>query len=106
MSNSADKKAVSLGTVVLTLALGLAYANVAGAEDLDRGRALHETHCRMCHESVAYKRDKKIAKTYEEVRAQVVRWQTNSGLSWSNDDIDDVALYLAKTYYKIPCPAC
>jgi len=106
MSNSSDKIAVSLGTVMLTLALGLASANVTGAEDLNRGRALHETHCLMCHDSVAYKRDKKIANTYEEVRAQVVRWQTNSGLSWSNEDIDYVAMYLAKTYYKIPCPVC
>jgi mono/diheme cytochrome c family protein len=102
MSNSTDKNAVSLATMVLTLALGLASANVPGAEDPDRGRALHETHCRMCHESVAYKRDKKVAKTYEEVRAQVVRWQTYSGLNWSNEDIDSVALYLASTYYKIP----
>ena len=44
--------------------------------------------------------------TYEEVRAQVVRWQTNSSLRWSEEDIDNVTAYLVKTYYKIPCPNC
>jgi mono/diheme cytochrome c family protein len=105
MSNSANEKSLSLVSVVLALALGLLSGNVSAA-DLDRGRALHETHCRMCHESIAYKRDKKIANTYEEVRAQVVRWQTNTSLHWSDDDIDSVAAYLARTYYKIPCPHC
>jgi hypothetical protein len=56
----------------------------------------------MRHDSVAYKRDKKVAATYEEVRAQVVRWQTNTSLRWSDEDIDNVAAYLAKTYYNLP----
>lgn len=60
----------------------------------------------MCHDSVAYRRDNKIAKTYEDVRAQVVRWASNTSLRWSQEDIDSVAAYLTKTYYKIPCPSC
>ena len=92
-------------SVLLTVAFGLATGNAVSA-DLDRGRALHDTHCRMCHDSVAYKRDKKIADTYETVRAQVVRWETNSSLRWSEEDIDNVTAYLTKTYYKIPCPNC
>jgi mono/diheme cytochrome c family protein len=76
----------------------------AHSADLERGRMLHENHCRMCHESIAYKRGKKIANSYPEVRAQVVRWQTNTGLRWSDEDIDNVTAFVASTYYKLPGP--
>lgn len=105
MSDDAANQFVRSMSVVLTAVFGLACASALSA-DLDRGRSLHETHCGMCHDSVAYKRDKKIAATYDEVRAQVVRWQTNTSLRWSDEDIDNVAAYLVKTYYKIPCPNC
>jgi mono/diheme cytochrome c family protein len=105
MSNSLSNKVVRSMSVLLIAAFGLASRGALPA-DLDRGRMLHETHCRACHDSVAYKRDKKIAATYAEVRGQVVRWQTNTSLRWTDEDIDNVAAYLAKTYYKIPCPDC
>ena len=76
----------------------------ANAADLERGRMLHENHCRMCHDSIAYKRGDKIANTYAEVKAQVTRWQTNTGLHWSEADIDSVTAFVAKTYYKLPVP--
>jgi mono/diheme cytochrome c family protein len=91
---------------VLALLLGFLASGTALAADLERGRMLHETHCRMCHSSIAYKRDEKIAKTYDEVRAQVIRWQTNTGLRWSEEDINNVASYVTRSYYKIPCPDC
>ena len=87
--------------VLLTVAL--APFNAQGA-DIERGRMLHENHCRMCHDSIAYKRDKKLANNYAEVKAQVTRWQTNTGLSWSAADIDNVTAFVAKTYYKLPVP--
>jgi len=92
-------------SLLLAAALGLASGSALSA-DPERGRTLHDTHCRMCHDSVAYKRDKKIAASYEEVRAQVVRWQANTSLRWSDTDIDDGTAYLAKTYYNLPCPSC
>lgn len=26
--------------------------------------------------------------------------------SWSAGDIDDVTTYLARTFYRVPCPVC
>lgn len=74
------------------------------AADLQRGQMLHENHCRMCHDSIAYKRGTKIAHNYAEVKAQVTRWQTNTGLSWSAADIENVTAFVAKTYYKLSIP--
>ena len=81
-----------------------AVAVATNAADLERGRMLHENHCRMCHDSIAYKRGDKIANTYAEVKAQVTRWQTNTGLHWSEADIDSVTAFVAKTYYPLPVP--
>jgi mono/diheme cytochrome c family protein len=74
------------------------------AQDLERGRLLHDNHCGMCHDSIAYKRSDRIAKNLAEVKAQVTRWQTNTGLRWTQEDIDSVAAYVAKRYYKFPLP--
>jgi mono/diheme cytochrome c family protein len=92
--------AVGIGWIVL----GWLSLGTAGAQNLERGQSLHENHCRMCHDSIAYKRGEKIAKNYDEVRAQVVRWETNTGLHWSPEDVDNVAAYLASRYYKYPLP--
>ena len=78
----------------------LLAAGSTAAQDLERGRMLHENHCRMCHDSIAYKRGDRIAKDIAQVKAQVTRWQTNTGLSWSAEDIDSVTAYVAKTYYN------
>jgi mono/diheme cytochrome c family protein len=85
-----------------------AFAVLAGvsaaAQDLERGRLLHENHCRMCHDSIAYKRGAKLAPDYAAVKAQVTRWQTNTGLRWSAEDIDSVTAFVARTYYQYPLP--
>lgn len=92
--------------IIGTVVMGFAFtAPLSGqAQDIERGRMLHENHCRMCHDSIAYKRTGHIAKNYAEVRAQVTRWQTNTGLHWSQEDIDNVAAYLVQRYYKFPPP--
>ena len=42
----------------------------------------------------------------DEIRAQVIRWETNVSLNWNDSDIDVVTTYLARTFYKVPCPVC
>ena len=96
-----DTKRRLTGCVAGALLLG---ATGAAAQDLERGRMLHENHCRMCHDSIAYKRAEHIAKDITQVKAQVTRWQTNTGLRWSEDDIDSVTAYVAKRYYRYPLP--
>ena len=92
---------ILIGLLICAAVLAVAAARAA---DLERGKLLHDNHCRMCHDSVAYKRDSTAVKDYAQVRAQVVRWQSNTGLRWSKDDIDNVTAYLAQTYYKLTIP--
>jgi mono/diheme cytochrome c family protein len=92
--------------IFVSLLIGAFVAQTASANaaDLERGKMLHDNHCRMCHDSIAYKRDSKVATDYAQIQAQVGRWQTNTGLHWTQEDIDSVTAYLAQTYYKLPVP--
>jgi mono/diheme cytochrome c family protein len=83
----------------------LAGVSPAMAADLQRGKELHDNHCRMCHDSIAYKRDDRIAQNYAQIKAQVTRWQTNTGLRWSAEDIENVSAYVARTFYKLDVPS-
>ncbi|HTS52249.1 MAG TPA: cytochrome c [Burkholderiales bacterium] len=97
---------MSFGPSLAALLVGILVSAAAYPADLERGQVLYDNHCRMCHDSIAFKREGKIARNYEEVRAQVIRWQANTSLQWSAEDIENVASYVARTYYKIPCPDC
>lgn len=92
------------GMVACALLFAGGY-RTALAADLERGKALHENHCKMCHESVAYQRGDRIAQNYAQVKAQVIRWQTNAGLRWTAEDVDNVTAYVARTFYKLDVPS-
>ena len=110
MDNPRKNKWSRSGVVVLATWLAAASwsatsGNALGAE-VERGRLLYETHCISCHDTRVHKRDSKIATNHDEIRAQVLRWQSNTFLRWSTGDIDAVTTYLARTFYKVPCPDC
>jgi mono/diheme cytochrome c family protein len=94
-----------LKAAIASLALSLAgLAAAQAAADAERGKILYETRCSVCHAHSVHKRDARKAKSFDALRAQVLRWSAEVGGSWSADDIDDVALYLNQRYYRFPCP--
>lgn len=87
--------------------------SAAGAEpraavDVLRGGELYGTYCIACHTAQVHWRDKRIVQSWEDLRYQVARWQKIAGQSWSREEIDDVAAYLNRTFYEMPCslPGC
>jgi mono/diheme cytochrome c family protein len=94
-----------LKAVIASLALGLAAlaGSVAAADD-GRGSALYETRCMACHASSVHQRSARKAKSFDGLRAQVLRWSAEVGGNWSEAEIDDVAQYLNQRYYRFPCP--
>lgn len=89
----------------MSLALGLALVSGAqAAPDAERGKILYETRCSACHANSVHNRDARKAKSYDALRAQVLRWSAESRSTWSGDEIDDVTLYLNQRYYRFPCP--
>ena len=81
----------SLGTAALTLD--------AYAQDIERGRALYENHCQVCHKVDIHGRKGRTAIGVSELREIVERWQANQKLRWTAQEIDDVVHFLSTTRY-------
>lgn len=65
-----------------------------------RGELLYENHCTGCHESIVHIRDNRRAQSVADLRGWVARWSGELKLNWSGEEIDAVAEFLAKRFYK------
>ena len=103
-------RALMRGAMTIAAATLLVVTQSAGAQsgvgqgDLARGQSLYETNCGGCHDRSVHGRAERSARTFEEIRAYVVRWQKEVGVSWQPDEIDAVTAYLNERYYRFPCP--
>jgi len=87
------------GILLATLPL---QAQTSAAQTASRGELLYATHCIACHTTQVHWRDRRLVIDYPTLVAQVVRWQGNSGLAWTNEEVREVARYLDATYYHLP----
>lgn len=90
---------------IMLLSLLWATGNLAFASpeySQTRGELLYSTHCITCHTAIIHWREKKLATDFQSLETQVRRWQSNSSLGWSEDEITDVTHYLNRTYYYFP----
>lgn len=94
-------RAASLLGLALAVA-GVSPAPVRGAElpNLERGRALYENHCQVCHTQKVHTRPNRMILTAAAMRDIVDRWQREENLRWSAQEIDDVVYFLGATLYK------
>jgi hypothetical protein len=85
-----------------------ALALAAGPEPLpaapERGAALYELRCGGCHFESVHGRERREARSFAEVRAWVSRWSGTLALPWTEEEIDEVAVYLNRRHYRYPCP--
>lgn len=90
----------------LCLLCGLNTLAIAeGKHNEARGKLLYITHCNACHTTQIHWRGQKLAKDWEGLLAQVRRWQYIGGLSWSEDEVTDVAYHLDTLFYHYKNPA-
>ena len=90
-------------TLLLTaLACASAVAFSQAPPPTSRGQLLYTTHCNECHTTQMHWRDDRRALDWDSLKAQVRRWQGNSGLGWSESDIAEVARHLNDTIYRYP----
>lgn len=85
------------GFVAAALAVPAAAAEL---RDVERGRALYENHCQVCHTAKVHGRANKLPITVAELRGIVELWQRDQNLRWSRQEIDDVTEYLNQTRYR------
>ena len=74
------------------------------AADAARGELLYGTACAACHTTQAHWRDKRVVRSWGDLVYQVTRWQQVAGQSWSAEEVADVAAYLNRRFYGLPCP--
>jgi hypothetical protein len=69
------------------------------AADIENGDDLHFANCTGCHDSTAYTRDNRKVQSLARLGTQVRFCKDNLGLTWFDDEVDDVIGYLNKEYY-------
>ena len=80
--------------------LGAAAVSIdAHAQNIERGRELYDNHCHVCHTNQVHGRKNRTALSIGDLREIVDQWQSNQGLRWSREEIDDVVQYLANARY-------
>lgn len=83
--------------LLLTAAAGAVHAQAPA-----RGQLLYSNHCIECHTTQMHWRSQRLARDWDSLREQVVRWQATAQLQWSEADIDAVARHLNDTVYRFP----
>ena len=84
-----------------TLALLLGALPATQAADAERGKQLVDKHCTSCHDDKVYTRKNRRVTTLDGLKKQVKRCELNLGLTWFDEDINDVVSYLNSSYYKL-----
>ena len=90
--------------LLLAYLAGIGLAQAQTRTESTRGELLYSTHCISCHSTQLHWREKKVAKNWATLKAEVDRWQNVSGLGWREEDVTDVARYLNALYYDFPTP--
>lgn len=68
------------------------------------GQLLYESNCLSCHLAKAGWREKRLVNDWASMKAELTRWQVNLGLRWSDEQVEQVAWYLNRRYYKLAAP--
>lgn len=68
--------------------------------NLERGRALYENHCVVCHTPKVHSRPNRIPLTVDELRQIVRDFAQGENLHWSEQEVADVVWFLNETKYR------
>ncbi len=83
----------------LLVLLGVLIPNLSWSADFANGKELHEENCVKCHDSSAYTRNPRRVNDLQQLGVQVRACKDNLGITWFDDEVDDVILYLNQQHY-------
>lgn len=81
------------------IGMALLFTNHVQANP-EKGSELHGQNCVKCHSSDVYTRTNARVKDLPGLGKQVRFCKDNLGISWFNEDVNDVIQFLNKKYYK------
>jgi len=91
-------------SLLLGLSLGLFSSGAAAsgqerAPDLANGEKLVTQNCTRCHDDSVYTRPNRRVKTLPGLGKQVRFCKDNLGITWFDDEVNDVIYFLNDRYY-------
>ncbi|MGK0673361.1 MAG: cytochrome c [Halothiobacillaceae bacterium] len=78
----------------------LLMAPTTEAADLTLGQKLHNDNCIKCHGAEKYTRPDRKVHSMSTLKTYVQGCATNLNLSWFEDEVEAVAAYMNKAFYK------
>jgi len=81
----------------------LGLVNISHAQEdagFTRGFDLYSNHCVACHTSVVHVSEQRKADSLDTIKAYILRWTAYQNLSWTDEEVADVLVFLNKRYYK------
>ncbi|MCU7949955.1 MAG: cytochrome c [gamma proteobacterium symbiont of Bathyaustriella thionipta] len=104
MKNQLIKKQPTLLLIIFFTFL----SQTALAANPAHGKDLHDANCQSCHASLMggdpdriYTRSDRRVTTINGLRNQVTRCKTTVGVSWPDDQVEDVVEYLNTKFYQL-----
>ena len=84
----------------LPLLIALTFPLLAQAQNYVNGAKLHMQSCTGCHDNSIYTRQPRRVNSLPELGKQVRFCKNNLGLTWFDDEVNDVILYLNQDHYR------
>lgn len=82
-----------------TILFSLLFCSPVWSADIDNGQQLHADNCIRCHDTSAYTRNPRKVNSLPQLGTQVRACKDNLGITWFDDEVDDVILYLNQKHY-------
>lgn len=79
--------------------ISVGFIALSNAADVENGNLLHSKSCTACHGSEMYTRANRRVQTLPQLGAQVRFCISNLGISWFDNEVEDVTDYLNENYY-------
>ncbi|NCA68728.1 MAG: cytochrome c [Sphingobacteriia bacterium] len=76
------------------------FIGTALAEPSEQAATLHAQHCESCHDSSVYQRADRVVHSLDALERQVQRCESGLGLTWFEEEVKDVAVYLNHHFYQ------
>lgn len=76
--------------------------NEVELERVIRGVAHSDANCETCHDTAYFTRADRAATTWPKLKSWVEGCNTNLDVGWFPDEVEDVASYLNREFYKFP----
>ncbi len=80
--------------------VALLHTSVASAVNAERGRQLYENQCQACHSNLLHTKEARKIDTLTELQRRVAAWGIHAGQDWGAEEVNDVTLYLDRTFYR------